>query len=272
MKGVLVAATVCLSLAAPKFAAAIDVWDQTSGHLDDNAGTDNELAPGSEQIHDLQAVGGIADEDWYLLGQQPYSSYEVVVDGLTEQVASIPATQTADPVQLDLVDSAGSALNTGYAFSSIGSARNLRIRNNSATEIINQYVRVRTGTDGCTTACTVNAQYRIHLFETTYLIPRFNNSGTQVTILIVQNGSDESVGASAHFWSPTGTLLGSQSMTLSAHGTAVINTAGVPGVAGQGGSITLDNDGHFGALHGKAVALEPSTGFTFDTMMSPKFQ
>jgi hypothetical protein len=190
---------------APRFAAAIDVWDAPGGHVDDNAGTDNELANGSLQVHDLQAAGAIADQDWYLIGQQPFSSYEVLVDGLTEEVAFIPASTLNDAIQVDLVDNAGTVINSGYSMSSIGAARSLRFRNTTATEVTNQFVRVRTGSNGCTTTCTVNAQYRAQFYETTMLVPRFNNSATQVTILIVQNGSSTSVDATARFFNAAGT-------------------------------------------------------------------
>jgi hypothetical protein len=269
MKRVVMAAMVCVALAAPRLSTAFDVWDLSGG--DDNFGTDNEIAAGSEQIHDLQASGGIADEDWYLVGQQPYSSYEVIVDGLTEEVAIIPATTLADAVQLDLVDSAGTVLVTGYAFSSIGAARTLRFRNDTATEVTDEYIRVMTGGNGCTTGCTANAQYRLHMFETTYLIPRFNNSATQATVLIIQNGSNDSVSATARFWDSTGALLASQNISLNARGVAVVNTSGIPGAAGASGAITIDHTGRYGSLSGKAVALEPATGFTFDTVMVPKF-
>jgi len=39
--------------------------------------------------------------------------------------------------------------------------------------------------------------------------------------------------------------------------TAVLNTGTVPGVAGKSGSIIVNNDGRYGVLTGKAVALEP---------------
>jgi opacity protein-like surface antigen len=274
MKSIVMAAIVCAALALPRSAAAADQWDifgGAAGHIDDGNFTDNELANGSEQAHDLEAIGGTADEDWYLVGQQPYSSYEVVVDGLTEEVAYIPASTVGQALQVDLVDSGGTLLNTGYAFSSIGAARTLRFRNTGGAEVTNQYIRIMSGPSGCTTGCSSSADYRVHFFETTYLIPRFNNSGTQTTVLILQNGANESVAATARFWDTGGALLASQSISLNAHGTAVINTAGIAGAAGAAGSITIDHTGRYGSLHGKAVALEPSTGFTFDTMMTPRF-
>jgi hypothetical protein len=36
------------------------------------------------------------------------------------------------------------------------------------------------------------------------------------------------------------------------------------------GSVTVAHDAPFGGLVGKAVALEPSTGFSFDTPLEPR--
>jgi hypothetical protein len=40
--------------------------------------------------------------------------------------------------------------------------------------------------------------------------------------------------------------------------------------SGQRGSITVSHDGGYGALTGKAVALESATGFSFDSPMAPR--
>jgi hypothetical protein len=257
---------ICALLVAPRFAAAIDVWDAGLG--DDDSGTDNELASGSEQIHDLQAIGGVPDQDWYLLGQQPFSSYEVIVDGLTEEVASIPVTEPNDPLRVDLVDSGGIALQAGVSISVHGGARTLSFQNATGNEIVNQYVRVRTGSDGCFATCTANAKYRILVRETTLLVPRFNNSGSQTTVLILQNGASGFMNGTARFWSPSGTLLGSSVFFIPGRGTLVLPTQTV--VPNLSGSITIDHIWRYGWLTGKAVALEPSTGFTFDTPVLPK--
>ena len=67
-----------VALAAP---AGADVWD-TQQDSDNTLGTDNELIHGSMQVHDLGALSGptAADQDWYLLSQKPFSSYEIVID------------------------------------------------------------------------------------------------------------------------------------------------------------------------------------------------
>ena len=49
----------------------------------------------------------------------------------------------------------------------------------------------------------------------------------------------------------------------------MLNTATVSGAGAVGGAITVDHDGRYGDLSGKTVAIEPSTGFSFDTRLEP---
>ena len=39
---------------------------------------------------------------------------------------------------------------------------------------------------------------------------------------------------------------------------------------GVGGAVTVAHDGRYGDLSGKTVALEPATGFSFDSPMLPR--
>jgi hypothetical protein len=254
-----------LALALPALVRGVDVWDASGS--DGNSGTDNELTHGTEQVHDLQQVGGVADQDWYLVAQQPYSSYEVVVDGLTEELASIPVSEADDALGVDLVNGGGAIL-TGSGGTALGAARSLVFRNTTGAAISSSYVRVQSAADGCTTTCTANAQYRIRFRDTTLLAPRFNNSGTQVTVLILQNGGPASAAYAVRYWSSAGALLTSSTGTLAARGSTVISTAGV--VPGQSGTITVDHAGRYGDITGKAVALEPATGYSFDTPLVAK--
>ena len=58
------------------------------------------------------------------------------------------------------------------------------------------------------------------------------------------------------------------SFGIAPRGTFVLNTSAVaPGVSG---SLTVSHDAPYGALAGKAVAVEPATGFTFDTPLLPR--
>jgi hypothetical protein len=122
----------------------------------------------------------------------------------------------------------------------------------------------------CASGCGSDDVYRIRAFETTYSIPRFNNTGSQVTVLLLQNPSGYTINGHAWFWTSGGTLLGQQPFTLASKQTLVLNTATVAGVAGQGGTITISHDGRYGDLTGKTVALEPSTGFSFDSPMTAR--
>src|SRR4029450_8435310 len=68
--------------------ATADVWD-TGDHA--VLSTANELIHGSDQIHELGPGGtapGGRDVDFFRIGERPYTSYEVVVDGLTNEVVS----------------------------------------------------------------------------------------------------------------------------------------------------------------------------------------
>jgi hypothetical protein len=262
MKRALFAVAILLSLAAPRFAVANDVWDLANGGpgSDDGTGTGNEVVNGTSQTHDLQNHNGtIVDQDWFLPSQKPYSSYEVLVDSTTSELLAL---------SLDLVDSMGNLIQSATQVSHFHYASTLRFRNASASET-NLYVRVQDGACGAI-GCDTNSTYRIQFYETTYLIPRFNNSATQVTLMVIQNGSPDAVAGTARFWNSAGALLASQDFSLAPKGTSVINTSVVAGVAGQSGSITVDHDGRYGSLSGKAVAVEPATGFTFDTAMTAK--
>ena len=50
----------------------------------------------------------------------------------------------------------------------------------------------------------------------------------------------------------------------------LVSTATVAALSGQSGSVTVAHDGPFGAIAGKAVALEPATGFAFDSPMETR--
>jgi hypothetical protein len=90
-----------------------------------------------------------------------------------------------------------------------------------------------------------------------------------VTVLIIQNStgwnSNNPINGTVYFWSTAGGLLGSQTFSLVGRAALVLNTATVPGAAGAGGTITVTHDGGYGSLTMKSVALEPATGFSFDT-------
>ena len=144
----------------------------------------------------------------------------------------------------------------------------MRWRNTSSSVVEGETVRVRSA--GCGTDCGPDDVYRIRAYETSYSVPRFNNSSTQITVLVLQNPTNDTVGGEIYFTAPSGSQVGVQPFSLAPKATLVLNTATVPGVGGTSGAITIAHDGRYGDLSGKTVALEPATGFSFDSVLEPR--
>jgi hypothetical protein len=254
--GVVIASMV---LVAPSMA---DVWDLATANDDSSLNATNTVSHGGVQVHDLGVrPGPVADEDWYRAFSYGYSSYEVVVDGMTGDV------NPPVGISLERVDSTGAVLTSSLPILG-GPARSVRWENTTAAPVSDSYIRVRGAL--CGTDCSAEDQYTIRFYDTTYSVPRFNNSGSQVTILILQNTSPQTfISGNAYCWSSSGTLLATIPISLGDHQILVSNTAAVPGLQGVGGSITITTDGRYGQLTGKAIALEPATGFSFDSPMVP---
>lgn len=244
---------------------AADRWENNDNGPWQSGFTDNEITPGSVQEHDMEGD----DEDWIILSQRPYSSYEVRVDGMGDGLTL--TTGSGDLLAVDLVESDGTVVASGYNMNPAGVDRRITFSNDTATANNDQQIRV--SSPACAPACSAaGSGYTLRLFDTTYNVSRFNNGGTQTTVAILQNSLDSSVSGTLYLFNPAGTLLGSQGVSINGHGVAVVNTAGIPGAAGVAGSMILTNSGGYGGLSGKAIALEPSTGFTFDTIMTSRPQ
>jgi hypothetical protein len=131
---------------------------------------------------------------------------------------------------------------------------------------LSDFVRVDAVNAACGNACTTDPQYTIRMWETTGSIPRFSNSGTQVTVLLLQNPTDYTISGTVFFWDTGGASMGSQGTSLGARQLLVLDTSAV--APGASGAVTITQNGRFGDLQGKTVALEPAAGFSFDTPMS----
>jgi uncharacterized repeat protein (TIGR01451 family) len=227
------------------------------------ARADGELTHGTALRADLASLpGGVPDEDRYRIHQQPYASYEVVVDETSGDLGagSGPLVERLGADGTTVVQTAQPA--------GAGPSRSLRWENQASSVVTAEVIRVRSAS--CTTDCGADDVYRLRAYETTYAVARFNNSGSQITVLLLQNPGVTAVSGHAYFWSPSGTLLGTATLALGPHQLAVVNTAAVPGAAGQSGTITVTHDGRYGDLVGKTVALEPATGFSFDSPLVAK--
>jgi parallel beta-helix repeat protein len=220
-----------------------------------------ELGHGSSLPADLRAEPGpAADVDLYRLSQKPHSSYEIVVDATSADVST-----PASPLHLERVAADLSTLLQESVGVGDGASRSLCFEN-AAGEEDGEVVRVTSG--GCTTSCDGSAVYRIRAYDTTYEAARFNNSGTQLTVLILANSGDTPVSGTVWYWSATGSPVASSTFSLAPRGVQAIATSAA--APGAGGSMTVSNNGRYGQLAGKAVAVEPATGFTFDTELRPR--
>jgi hypothetical protein len=253
--------TFTLGLSAPTNATLADGTGAGVIH-DDDAVVQQELTHGSRWTGSLASYPGpAADVDVYALGQDPHTSYEVVVDTGSGDLGSAgPVLERYDPATSTVLQSS-SPVGTGPS-------RSLRWQNASSSAVATQQVRVRSAQ--CTTDCGDDDQYRVTLWETTLRGARFNNSATQITVVQLQNTTNEDVAGTLWFWSASGALLGSQPFTLAARGSTSINTSTLPGLAGQSGSLTITSDAPYGGLAGKAAALEPDTGLTFEAPLEPR--
>jgi hypothetical protein len=242
--------------------ARADVWDDDTNGLDDGNGTRNELVSGAVQTHDLAAQMGVADQDWFVVRSRPRSSYELVGEGLTGALSGVPG------LTIDLVNAAGTVLATASALPDGGSgfSRSLRWRNDTDTPSTD-FVRV-SAPSSCNTNCNERSRYTVHFYETTAAVPRFNNTATQTTVLALQNRTGSTMNGVASFWNDTGVLVAQNAFSIPGHGAFVLNTA--VSAPGADGNITVTHDGRYGALSGKAYAVEPATGFAYDTALTVK--
>jgi hypothetical protein len=243
-------------------ARSSDVWEIAG---DDSAlVTTNLLRPGATQGgHDLAGAPPATDQDWYrVVGKRGHAFEARVSGGLWRDVVG-----AAYPT-LDLVDDTGATLIPGE----VGS-EDIDV----GPESIGRTVRFIWGSDGDaflrvaapTTVTTEGTVYSIAYLDTTLLVPRWNNSATQTTVLILQNTTNATVSGYIYFHDATGAQLALEPMSVPARGVLVLATSSIAALAGRSGSALIAQVGGYGAITGKAVALETATGFTFDTAFVP---
>lgn len=238
-----------------------DVWDRQT--LNDNSpATRQELVHGSNEQHDLatRVVGTRreVDQDWFRIAQKGDASYEIVVERSSGDIC---------PVTLARIDGDGATVLQESVAAGLNCTRSLRWVNGSAP-VTSQFVRIASAACAGSTTCTADSVYRLRTYETTYRVPLFNNSGSQVSRLFVQNTSDAHVAGTVHFWGTDGALAGSAGFVLNPRGSLVLNTTTV--VPGISGSVTVANNGRYGALTGKVVSSDPTTGLSVDAAMEAR--
>jgi hypothetical protein len=237
--------------------ARADVWDEGPANDDAMKTTRNELIHGTTQVHDLGAHDGVPDVDWYVVQTASNSSFEVVVEGLTGGLVG-----PAAPI-VELTDDKGQPFQTAAAVTGFGTAR--RLSSGWAGSVgVEQRYHVRVRGAACGTTCTAADQYRIRLSETTVRLPRFNTEHGQTTVLIVQNPTNRPTALNVYLF--VGRELTGFPATLQPNEVLAFNLASDFG--GKSGGILILNDAPYGVLGGKAVQVDPATGFVFETPLS----
>jgi uncharacterized repeat protein (TIGR01451 family) len=228
---------------------------------------EGELTHGTDALLDLAALPGpVVDQDVFRISQRPRSSYEVVVDSASGDIGSITAP-LANSLRLERVaPDAQNVLQTAVPVA-LGSARSLRWKTQD-TPVDGQFIRVRSGMGSCTTNCGSDDVYRIRVYETTYALPRFDNTPGHATFLVLQNSTDYEIEYHITCYSQFGGVFGGSGSSLDPRETKVIDTRDWADLIS--GSITIEHDGRYGDLIGKAMALDLEEGFSFDTALMPR--
>jgi ELWxxDGT repeat protein len=216
-----------------------------------------ELSHGSTVRADLAPPTGPGpDRDIYVLLQRPEASYELVVDEASGDAAPL----TVQRIAADSSTVLQSAVPVGT-----GTARSLRWINSAFDTISDERVRIESAS--CGTDCGTDDTYRVRFYETTLRGARVNTTNGQTTVLLLQNLTDAPVVGFIHFRTEDGVNGGGQGYTIPARGTLVHDMSQN---LFQPGSLWVTHDAPYGGVAGKAVGLDPATGFNFDTPLTSR--
>jgi hypothetical protein len=253
--------TATLAVAGALCAATSFATDRWESPGDGGQWSFNTLHHGIPQVgHDLESPTATPDQDWYDVNMQRGHSYEAIVFG-----GSYPWAYAACPDcgAFDRVDQQGNVLTAG-------TNEGLSEGSDLAVRWIGDYdgtamLRARPGPGYPASAVS---KYDVVLRETTCFLPRFNNTGSQATVLLIQNTLNRPIQGQIHFFDAAGAALDVVALSLAPRGLAVLNTSLNPPLAGKAGSARIAHLGGFGAITGKAVSVDAAIGLSFETPLS----
>ncbi|OGP90312.1 MAG: hypothetical protein A2156_12040 [Deltaproteobacteria bacterium RBG_16_48_10] len=244
----------------------LDAWDSAVSNWDDTATmTENILYHAAPwQHHDTEVKTGqiVPDQDWYIVYTEPYRSYEVQV---VNTDGDINISVSADVARYN-ADGSVKLQDAGYLTPGVSNLRGLRwisTGNNKETIAVKDF-----GVWSHPTSI-----YDIKLFETTLFCPRFNNAGSQVSVIIIQAAARtfEQCDYKIYFFDESGNYLHEYGLFFGppwATDSDVFLLSSFTELQGKKGSARIAHACGYGAITAKLVALEPSTGFSFDTPCS----
>lgn len=214
-----------------------------------------ELTHGSTRRGSLPP-GDPAQESFLVL-VPPRASFEVVLDEASGDYAA-----GSNAVALErLAADTSTVLQAGLP---VGTGRSRTLRwQNTTDEPQRQLVRVRSR--GCTTGCGPDDGYRLRAYETTAALARFNTTGGQATVVVVQNSGGAAVSGTLWFTGIDGSLAAARSFFVPARGVFTLNVATL--LPGRSGALTVTHEAGYGGLAAKAIAIEPKNGTAYDTVL-----
>jgi len=243
-------------------ALADDPWELDD--TDDTQATRSHLLPGQAQTRDLQGGPSVPDQDWLWIQPLARHSYEARVSG--GPLWSVGGGGGFVGAQMDRVQVTTLTVLTAGVGDEFANLRGQAVRWIAGpSQPDSEYLRLT----GPPSFAQPAVPYVVELHDTTYAIPRWNNSATQSTIFLIHNNRPLPVTGNIDFFGASGTLVHTVALSVPANGLQVLNTGAVPQLAGMSGAARVAHTGGRGALSGKAVAVEPGSGFTFDTAMTP---
>lgn len=252
----LAASLAALVACAPLPALGVDAWDAATVKDNTAASTRNELSRGEWQTHDLEAIAAVADEDWFVIAVTPFRTHQVAV----LQVTGDTPIDNSD--FLELWDSTGTTLVQTASGGPGATDKVIRWAGDASTSY---RIRVKGNTNS-----TANAKYSIVYSETTLYCSRFNQSGTQASVVIIQNTTNSTCNMFISFLAENGSFIGGQNASALGAGMVVLPAASVTNVPGTKGSVQILPTCSPSALKAKVVAVEPATGFSFDSLCTTR--
>jgi hypothetical protein len=234
--------------------ASADQWDTAD---DDPSTTVNELSHGAVQAHDCAGGTATLEEDWYVVNSKVGHSYEFRTEGQNTFAYFEAGRYAADgTTSLSLLTTVGSGSNYG--------AKSFTWEQASANAGL-QFIQVTGYNSGGVTSAD---DYTARFYETTIFIPRYNNTSGQLTVLMMQNTTGRTVNGSYNTFNISGGQVFGATFSIVPNGAFNVNLAGTP-ANNTSGTITISHNGGYGGINGKSVALEPATGFSFDSLGVP---
>ena len=168
-------------------ARAADPWDP----FDDAANTQNLLRHGVVQAGHELGGPGTADTDWMRVVTKTRHSYEARVTGFVWNPAG--CTASACGGSFDRVSAAGAVLTAGGAAGGDPTAGGGRSFGYTV-----RWMAAAGGAEYLRAARLASSTVPVHpydvvFYDTTLFIPRWNNTSSQATVLLLQNATDVAV-------------------------------------------------------------------------------